>query len=341
MKASTFFKLTSFAVGIGCGVAIHARKRRQRFSFYGRSVVITGGSRGLGLVMARELGREGARLSILARDQAELQRAEEELRETGANVLTVTCDLCKQEEVNSAMRQVIDRHGGVDVLINNAGMIQVGPLDHMTVQDFEDALAIHLFAPLYATLAVLPHMRAAGSGRIANISSIGGKVAMPHLLPYTASKFALTGFSDGLRAELRRENIFVTTVCPGLMRTGSPRHALFKGRHEREYAWFAIADSLPFLSLDAERAARRIIEACRRGSARLIIGIPARAAVFLNEIFPGAATALMSLTNRLLPGTAEAGGHTVRRGYESQSKFAPSFLTRATERAAAQNNQVA
>jgi short-subunit dehydrogenase len=303
--------------------------------------VITGGSRGLGLVLARELAAQGARLSILARDQSELQRAEQQLYGTGGSVLSIPCDVCNQEEVNSAFRQIIDEHGRVDVLINNAGMIQVGPLDHMTVKDFEDALAIHLFAPLYATLAALPHMRASGSGRIVNISSIGGKVAMPHMLPYTASKFALTGFSDGLRAELRRENICVTTVFPGLMRTGSPRHALFKGRHQREYAWFAIADSLPLLSLDAERAAHRIAEACRRGAARLIIGVPARAAVFLNEIFPETATALMSLTNRLLPGVSEEGGHATRHGYESESKLAPSFLTRATERAAAQNNQVA
>src|SRR5436190_6533704 len=141
----------------------------------------------------------------------------------------------------------------------------------MTVKDFEDALAIHLFAPLFCTLAVLPHMRRARQGRIVNIASVGGKIAVPHLLPYCASKFALVGLSDGLRAELRRHHILVTTVCPGLMRTGSPPHASFKGQHRREYAWFAISDSLPLLSMSAERAARRILTACRRGAPRVVL----------------------------------------------------------------------
>src|SRR5205823_6261490 len=172
-------------------------------------------------------------------------------RNIGAEVLTLPCDLRRQEEVESSIERIVARYGSVDVLINNAGLIQVGPLKHMAVQDFEEALAVHLFAPLFCTLAVLPHMRRARQGRIVNIASVGGKIAVPHLLPYCASKFALVGLSNGLRAELRRDNILVTTVCPGLMRTGSPRHAWFKGRHRREYAWFVISDSLPVLSISA------------------------------------------------------------------------------------------
>ena len=321
-------------------MALSARHARMRFSFRGRSVVITGGSRGLGLVIARQLAAEGARLCLLARNAAELQRAESELRVSGAEVLTIACDVRNQTEVNEAIRRAVDRFGTVDVLINNAGIIQVGPLDHMTTQDFEEAFAVHVFAPLYCTLAVLPHMRKAGGGRIANISSIGGKIAMPHLLPYTVSKFALTGLSDALRVELRREHIFVTTVCPGMTRTGSARNALFKGQHRREYAWFAIADSLPLLSVSAERAALGIIEACRRGSARLIIGAPARTAVLLNELFPGAMTAALSLTNRLLPGASAEAGDGSRKGSESESSFMPSALAKLAERAAVQNNQV-
>ncbi len=340
MNCKRAFGMAAFALGIGCGIALNARQARKRFSFRGRAVVITGGSRGLGLVLARQLARERARLCLLARDSEELERAKSQLRSLGTDVLTITCDIRKQSEVNEAIRRVVDSFGTVDVLINNAGIIQVGPLDHMTVQDFEDALAVHLFAPLYCTLAVLPHMRKAASGRIVNISSIGGKVAVPHFLPYSASKFALTGFSDALRAELRREKIFVTTVCPGLMRTGSPRNAQFKGRHRREYAWFAVADSLPLLSVSAERAARSIIEACRRGSARLIIGAPARAAVLMNELFPGAMTTLMSVTNRVLPGASSEAGTGSHPGSDSESPFVPSALTRLTERAAIQNNQV-
>lgn len=339
MRSSTVGTLGGLLFGIGCGVAFGLRQSRARFSFQGRSVVITGGSRGLGLVLARALARQGARLSLLARDPEELARAEEQLTLLGADVLILPCDVRQQEQVDAAIEKVVSRFGTVDVLINNAGVIQVGPLHHMTVNDFEEALAIHLYAPLFCTLAVLPYMQRAGQGRIVNIASVGGKIAVPHLLPYTVSKFALVGLSDGLRAELRRENILITTVCPGLMRTGSPRQARFKGRHRREYAWFSISDSLPLLSVSAESAARQILEACRRGSARLLIGAHTKGAVLLNELFPGAVSALMSLANRLLPGPTERRLVQDYPGYQSQSRLAPSWLTQLNERAALSNNE--
>jgi short-subunit dehydrogenase len=173
-----------------------------------------------------------------------------------------------------------------------------------------------------------------------NIASVGGKIAIPHLLPYTVGKFALVGFSDGLRAELRKTGILVTTVCPGLLRTGSARNATFKGQHKREYAWFAISDSLPLLSMSAERAARQILEACRRGSARLVIGTHTKGAVLLNELFPGAVATLAGLADRMLPaGSAEAGihGHT---GYDSQTGLSSSWLTKLSQQAAVENNEL-
>ncbi|HTL17874.1 MAG TPA: SDR family oxidoreductase, partial [Patescibacteria group bacterium] len=237
MTFKTVLGVAGLLFGTACGLNLAAQRKRSRFSFSGRSVVITGGSRGLGLVLARQLAQRGARISLLARDPEELKRAEAQVIASGGEVLTVACDVRRQEEVDAAIEKVVDKFGAVDVLINNAGIIQVGPLDHMTVKDFEDAMAIHLYAPLFCSLAVIPHMRRSGEGRIVNISSVGGKIAVPHLLPYCASKFALTGLSEGLRTELRTENIFVTTVCPGLMRTGSPRNARFKGKHKLEYAW--------------------------------------------------------------------------------------------------------
>src|SRR6185503_4123757 len=122
--------------------------------------------------------------------------------------------------------------------------------------------------------AVLPEMRARREGRIVNITSIGGKISVPHLLPYSASKFALVGLSEGLRAELAKDGIVVTTICPGLMRTGSPRNATFKGQHRAEYAWFSIGDSLPVTAMSADRAARQILTACKRGEAEVVLSVP-------------------------------------------------------------------
>ncbi|HEY1789277.1 MAG TPA: SDR family NAD(P)-dependent oxidoreductase [Verrucomicrobiae bacterium] len=328
---------TALVLGAAAGVALS--RPRKRFSFRGCSVIITGGSRGLGLELARQFARQRARLTLIARDQMELKRAERELTALGAEVMTVACDIRQQKEVVEAVARTVTTMGRVDVLINNAGIIQVGPMDEMSLEDYEDAMAVHFFGPLYFTLATLPHMKAAGGGRIVNISSIGGKIAVPHLLPYTASKFALTGFSEGLRSELKQKNIHITTVCPGPMRTGSPRNAIIKGRYRHEYAWFSISSSLPVLSTSVERAAAKIIDGCRRGSSRVIIGAHTRLALLLNEIAPGAAAKISAIANRLLPGP-DSGTGEFKMGYESHSKWSPSWLTQLNDQAAWKNNEI-
>lgn len=327
----------AFALGAGCAMTLG--KKKKHFSFSGRAVLITGGSRGLGLELARQLAAEGARLTLVARDPEELKRAEDDVGRLGAEVHTFVCDVRDRDNVAEAVTFAVTKMGRIDVLINNAGIIQVGPMEEMTISDFEDAMAVHFYGPLYFTLASRPHMLVNGGGRIINISSAGGKMAAPHLLPYIASKFALTGFSEGLRTELVRQNILVTTVCPGLMRTGSPRNAIFKGRHREEYAWFSISGSLPLLSMSAARAARRIIEAGRRGSARLVLGAYTRAAILLNEIAPAAMAKILSAVNHALPGQ-DSGTGQARMGYESQSRWSPSWLTKLNDEAAVRNNEM-
>jgi short-subunit dehydrogenase len=235
---------------------------------------------------------------------------------------------------------VINRTGRIDVLINNAGVMTVGPLEQMDVSDFEQAMAVHFWGALHTMLAALPAMRQQRFGRIVNIASVGGRLAVPHLTPYCCSKFALVGLSDSVRAEVRRDGIYVTTVLPGLMRTGSPFNAWFKGRHRAEFAWFLTMDSLPALSLDGETAARAVVSACRHGDAQAILGWPARLGILAGAIAPGTVARIMALTNRFaLPGI-ERSGRRARSGWQSQSAAAPSPLTRLSERAAAQNNEV-
>jgi hypothetical protein len=183
-------------------------------------------------------------------------------------------------------------------------------------------------------------MRRRGEGRIVNITSIGGKISVPHLLPYSASKFALVGFSEGLRAELARDGVVVTTVCPGLMRTGSPRHALFKGRHRAEYAWFSLSDASRLSSISAEGAARRIVAACTRGEAEAILSPQAKAAALFHGLFPGVTADILAVVNRLLPGPGGI-GTAAARGRESQSALSPSWLTALGDEAAARNNEIA
>jgi NAD(P)-dependent dehydrogenase (short-subunit alcohol dehydrogenase family) len=328
------------AAGAGALLAARAVYRRMsEYDFAGKTVLVTGGSRGLGLVLARGFAAEGANVAICARDPGELERARADLATRGARVLAFPCDMTDRSQVRELVEVVNEHFGRIDVLVNNAGVIQVGPLESMTLEDFEQAMAVHFWGPLYATLAVLPQMRARRDGRIVNISSIGGKISVPHLVPYSASKFALAGLSDGLRAELAKDNVAVTSVFPGLMRTGSPRNATFKGRHRAEYAWFSISDSLPVSSISAERAASQVIKACRRGQAELIITTQAVAAVKFRALFPEATADILAVANRLLPGPGGI-GRARAKGRDSESSLAPSILTTLSEWAARRNNEV-
>jgi NAD(P)-dependent dehydrogenase (short-subunit alcohol dehydrogenase family) len=290
---------------VGAG-ALGVRALRRPAPLTGQVAIVTGGSRGLGLLIARELADQGCRLAICARDRDELRRAAEDLCRRGTEVVTVVCDVARRDQAELLVARTVDRFGRVDVVVNNAGIIQVGPVESATVEDFEAALGVMFWGTVYPTLAALPHMRARRYGRIVNITSIGGKLSAPHLLPYSCAKFAAVGFSEGLRAELAPAGVSVTTVVPGLMRTGSHLHAIFTGRRRYEFAWFSVAASLPGLSMDAQRAARRIVDAARRGKPELILTPVAQAAARFSGALPGVTSRLLGVTDRLLPSAGDA-----------------------------------
>lgn len=288
--------------GVGFGlVARQAIRRQTGTDLRGQVALVTGSSRGLGFLLAREFAAEGCRVVLCARDERELERAKADLEQQGAEVFARRCDVAYREQVDELIAATIERFGHVDILVNNAGIIQVGPVTAMGVEDYENALGVMFWGVLYPTLAVLPGMQERGSGRIVNITSIGGKVSVPHLLPYNAAKFAAVGLSEGLCAELARYGISVTTVVPGLMRTGSHLNALFKGKQATEFNLFAPLASLPLISIDAERAARQIVAATKRGDAELIISLPAHLMVRFHGMFPGTTVNLFGLVNRFLP----------------------------------------
>jgi NAD(P)-dependent dehydrogenase (short-subunit alcohol dehydrogenase family) len=312
--------------------------RTVRYPLYNKVVLITGGSRGLGLVLARHVCACGGNVAIIARDPDELVRAKTDLVPRGGKVLTVECDLLDAGQIQLAVRRVIDRFGKIDILINNAGIIEVGPLEHMTPEDFERAMRLHFWAPFELISKIVPEMRIWGGGRIVNISSVGGKVAAPHMAPYSTSKFALTGFSDALRAELARDNIYVTTVAPGMMRTGSHVNARFRGKHDSEFAWFAASAGAPLISMNADRAARKILAACRRGQPSLTLTFAARLQIVANALFPNLTGYAMQLVNRFLPESSSADGNRSRAGSQLR-RLTPEWLTRRADRATRKNNE--
>jgi NAD(P)-dependent dehydrogenase (short-subunit alcohol dehydrogenase family) len=320
------------------GWALARLIRTQRFSLRDKVALITGGSRGLGLVLARQICDQGGKVALIARDLGELARAKADLVQRGGVAFTVQCNLLDLSQIQSAVRQIIDHFERIDVLINNAGIIEVGPLEHMDREDFERAMQLHFWAPFELISQIVAEMRTWGGGRIVNISSIGGKMAVPHLAPYSASKFALTGFSDAIRAELARDKIYVTTVAPGMMRTGSHVNARFKGKHDAEFAWFSASAGAPLISINADRAARKILAACRRGQPSLTLTFAARTAILGNALFPNLVGYTMKIVNRLLPGVADNEGKESRAGSQLR-RLMPGWVTRLADRAMIRNNE--
>ena len=329
------------------GVAV-SRLRRDGTFFAGKVVAITGGSRGLGLAIARRLRAEGAHLALLARDSEELERARWDLltiqagATPNAEVFSVPCNLTHPEEIQRAIASVAQRFGALDIVVNVAGIIQVGPLQNMTPEDFERTMATNFWGAFHASWAALPHLRSSRGARIVNVASIGGRIAVPHLAPYSASKFALVGLSSALTVELARENIRVTTVCPGLMRTGSHVNAETKGQHAQEFDWFSIANSFPLDSVSAESAARQIVEACRAGRAFLSFPLSTRAAEIALAVCPNLTLGALALANRWLlpkPGQGASAGEN-RTGRESRSlEVTPAWKTALADQATAANNE--
>jgi short-subunit dehydrogenase len=323
------------------GAAAYAVSKAIRRSpdFRDEVVVITGGSRGLGLALAEEFRRAGAHLVLIARSNHELELAKRHLLTEvpdGGEIHLQACDVSDRTDVEGALRGVVRRVGKIDALVNDAGIIQVGPVESQTHKDFEDAMNVNFWGVVNTTLAVLPEMMRRGNGRIVNVTSIGGKIAMPHLLPYTCSKFAAVGFSYGLRAEVADKGVKVTTVIPGLMRTGSYMNADFKGDQESEYSWFSLSSSVPGLTISARKAARTIVEATEAGAAEVVLGVHYKIAAEFSGAFPGLTADILALVNRVLPASSNK---EKKLGRESKTPISESFATKLGRQAAERYNQ--
>lgn len=302
--------------------------------------LVVGGSRGLGLLVAKELVRRGRRVVVAARTETELQSAVEQLELVRHRALAAgdvhgdsggltgpppaesrVCDVRDRESVRRLVEDVEASVGPIETVVTVAGIIQVGPAESMTFEHFEDAIDTMTWGPINVALTVLPHLRERGHGHIGTVTSIGGMVSPPHLLPYATAKFGAVGFSDGLAAELQGTGITATTIVPGLMRTGSHERAGFTGNAEKEFGWFGPAASLPGLAMDAERAARRMVDAVLAGKPMVMLSPLTHIGVRLRGLMPATTTRVMGLASRLLPGAPEGGGHETIEGREAQGRL--------------------
>lgn len=286
--------------------------------------LVAGASRGLGLLVAAELVARGHRVHGCARDADELARAADLIatgavgpspRARGARGAFVphVCDVTDADAVRSWVDDVLAEEGSVEVAIHVAGIIQVGPVESTTLGHYRAAIDTMLLGPVHLCLAVLPSMLEAEHGRIGVVTSVGGVVSVPHLLPYSVAKFGAVGLSEGLHAELVGTGVTATTIVPGLMRTGGHVHAEFVGDAARDYAWFAPGASLPLLSISAERAARRIVDGVLAGRAQIELTPLTRIGRRVHGLAPGTTSRLLGLVAKALPHPSADGPSMSRR----------------------------
>jgi len=292
--------------------------------------LVVGGSRGLGLAAARRLADRGYRLVLTARNAEDLELAADQLRADGATVEVQACDVRDEAGIEALVELVEEESGPIEVLLHVAGVIQVGPLAALNREDFREAIDIMLWGPINTTLAVTPRMVRRGRGRVGIVTSVGGLIPAPHLLPYSTAKFGATGYSRGLRSELAGTGVTVTTVEPGLMRTGSHLNAQFVGDQGPEFAWFSAADNIPLVSMDANRAAAHIVDAVLVGRAVIQPTPLAKVAQRVDALAPNVTSLFLGAVTRLLP-AAPPESTTVHEkipGHVAQSRLQPRNRTR-------------
>ncbi|MBV2362944.1 SDR family NAD(P)-dependent oxidoreductase [Streptomonospora nanhaiensis] len=329
--------MAAAAAGTAAVAATAWRALPRPADLTGHTALVTGGSRGLGLLIARELGTAGCRVLVCARSGDELDTAVDDLRGRGIDAHGLACDLRVEREIAALTARVSGEFGPLDILVNNAGIIRVGPAATMSDEDVAEALDLMFWAPYRLTRAFLPELRER-SGRVVTVTSIGAKVSVPHLLPYSVGKFAEAAFAEGMDAETAGDVRF-TTVVPGLMRTGSHMGAEFTGRPGAEYAWFALLSGLPVLSMDAERAARAIVRGMRQGRRYIVLTPAARVAMAAKGVAPGLVQTALRATGAVLPGGPEG---RLETGEQARERTGPvlRLLTRLNDTASRRFNQV-
>lgn len=310
MKSNTAYTASVVATSTLAALAFAFFPRAPRLKA-GQVAIITGGSRGLGLAIAHRFGRAGLKLVLAARTADELEHARHQLLHSGDvvnedDILLVTCDLTDSAQAAGLIDQTLRAFGQIDCLINNAGIIEVGPVEDQPLDAYDRAMRTNFFAALYTIHAALPHLLGRRAGAIVNIASIGGKMPVPHLAPYVAAKFALVGFSETLHTELRSKGVRVTTICPGLMRTGGEAHAVYTGQKEKEKRWFDLAAKSRLVGVSPEYAANRIFSAVQAGRAEITISAQAWLAARFHGLAPETNQAINALANHyVLPAPAE------------------------------------
>ncbi len=254
------------------------------------TVLITGASQGIGKATAYLFAKHGYNVVLVARQIERLKAVAQDLQQLGCSALPVSTDVRQPEQVTNLIETALAHYGSIDVLINNAGVYISGPVEQFSLEDWHVAIDTNPWGYIHTVHALLPHLLAQGKGTIVNVSSIGGKTAIPYLTPYTTSKFAITGFTQALHSELAPKGIQVCGIYPNLIKSDFLERAIFQGQdvEDIESRRKQVEQVLRLPGVEKpEDVAQAIWEAVTHQRAEVLVGT-ANVAAAANGLFPGA-----------------------------------------------------
>lgn len=240
-----------------------------------KTVVITGASSGIGAASCVEFAKKGANLALVARRKNKLEELQKALEKFNIKTLVCECDVSQKSHVQKMSEKVLEEFGKIDVLVNNAGFAIYGTVLELTIEEIEAQMATNYFGMVYCTKYFLPKMLEQNSGHIVNVASVAASFGLPGIAPYCASKFAMLGFSEGLRHELHGTNVGVTVVSPIMVRTNFFDHPSFKSMPKYSPT-----------SLSAETVAKAVVSAANSSRLEIIVPGLVRGAVWAKHTIP-------------------------------------------------------
>ncbi|MGM0418638.1 MAG: SDR family NAD(P)-dependent oxidoreductase [Thermodesulfobacteriota bacterium] len=262
--------------------------KNQMKTLKNKIVVITGAGGGIGRSLAFNFAKEGADIAISDIDKNALMETENLLKETGVNVFSQRLDVSDRSAMEKYPEAVVTEMGGVDIIVNNAGVVVVSTVEEHSVDDYEWLMGINFWGVLYGSKFFIPYLKKAEEACIINISSIFGMVSMPNLSSYNAAKFAIRGFSDSLQHELHGSNIRVMGVYPGGVKTDFARKARFNstpGKKKTSHQEFnTIFEKYSMSTPDS--TSRAVIKGLKKRKKRVLVGLDAVSGEILSRLMP-------------------------------------------------------
>ena len=244
--------------------------------FKNKVVLITGASSGIGKQTAIEFAKLGSSIILVARRKNKLEQVENELKQFNVNTLVCACDVSKKDQVEELSKIVLQKFDSIDILVNNAGFAIYGSVSDLSINEIESQMETNYFGMIYCVKNFLPLMLKKKSGHIVNVASVGASFSVPGVSSYCATKFAMLGFSEGLKHELYGTGVGLTVVSPIMVRTPLFEHPSFTN-----FSKFSTG-----VSLSSETVAKTIIKASNSSRLEIVVPSVARAVIWFKQTFP-------------------------------------------------------